>query len=124
VFLNYRYKSKKKAFTKTSKKWQDDLGRKSIEKNFRKLVKYCKVIRVIAHTQVIQSMVYGSVLGWLKSILDTGCCGWNEYWDDATVGRQVQGYQENAAYFLRAGYIGHVTHWDVSVCLSVYIVLC
>ena len=87
-------------------------------------MKYCKVIRVIAHTQVIQSMVYGSVLGWLKSILDTGCCDWNEYWDDATVGRQVQVYQENAAYFLRAGYIGHVTHWDVSVCLSVYIVLC
>jgi hypothetical protein len=53
IFLIYRYKSKKKAFTKTSKKWQDELGRKSIEKNFRKLVKYCKVIRVIAHTQVI-----------------------------------------------------------------------
>jgi hypothetical protein len=42
MFLTYRYKSKKKAFTKTSKKWQDELGSKSIEKNFRKLVKYCK----------------------------------------------------------------------------------
>jgi hypothetical protein len=72
VLLDYRYKSKKKAFTKTSKKWQDELGRKSIEKNLRKLVKYCKVIRVIAHTQVIQSMVFGSVHGWLKSVLDTG----------------------------------------------------
>ena len=82
MLLNCRYKSKKKAFTKTSKKWQDELGRKSIEKNFRKLVKYCKVIRVIAHTQVIQSMVYGSVHGWLKSVLDTGS-EWSEYWDDA-----------------------------------------
>jgi hypothetical protein len=64
MFLTCRYKSKKKAFTKTSKKWQDELGRKSIEKNFRKLVKYCKVIRVIAHTQVILSMVYGLVHGY------------------------------------------------------------
>jgi len=78
VFLNYRYKSKKKAFTKTSKKWQDELGRKSIEKNFRKLVKYCKVIRVIAHTQVILRIVYGSVHGWLNSILGTGS-DWSEY---------------------------------------------
>jgi hypothetical protein len=52
MVLIYRYKSKKKAFTKTSKKWQDELGQKSIEKDFRKLVRYCKVIRVIAHTQV------------------------------------------------------------------------
>ena len=47
-----RYKSKKKAFTKASKKWQDDLGKKSIERDFKKIVKYCKVVRVIAHTQV------------------------------------------------------------------------
>lgn len=47
-----RYKSKKKAFTKASKKWQDDLGRKSIERDFKKIIKYCKVVRVIAHTQV------------------------------------------------------------------------
>jgi large subunit ribosomal protein L3e len=53
MVLIYRYKSKKKAFTKTSKKWQDELGQKSIEKDFRKLVRYCKVIRVIAHTQVM-----------------------------------------------------------------------
>lgn len=59
----HRYKSKKKAFTKTSKKWQDELGRKSIEKDFKKLVHYCKVIRVIAHTQVQNFIV---ILGsWL-----------------------------------------------------------
>lgn len=48
-----RYKSKKKAFTKASKKWQDDLGRKSIESDFAKIIKYCKVVRIVAHTQVI-----------------------------------------------------------------------
>lgn len=47
-----RYKSKKKAFTKASKKWQDELGKKLIERDFKKIIKYCKVIRVIAHTQV------------------------------------------------------------------------
>jgi len=52
LFLSHRYNSKRKAFTKTSKKWQDDLGRKNIERNFQKLTKYCKVIRVICHTQV------------------------------------------------------------------------
>jgi large subunit ribosomal protein L3e len=47
-----RYKSKKKAFTKYSKKWKDESGKKEIEKDFAKMVKYCQVIRVIAHTQV------------------------------------------------------------------------
>lgn len=47
-----RYKCKKKAFTKASKKWQDELGRKSIEKDFKKMIRYCSVIRVIAHTQM------------------------------------------------------------------------
>ncbi|XP_064609746.1 LOW QUALITY PROTEIN: large ribosomal subunit protein uL3-like [Liolophura sinensis] len=44
-------RSKKKAFTKASKKWQDDAGKKEIEQDFAKMKKYCKVIRVIAHTQ-------------------------------------------------------------------------
>lgn len=47
-----RYKSKKKAFTKTSKKWQDEDGKKSIEEDLAKMKKYCSVIRVIAHTQM------------------------------------------------------------------------
>lgn len=54
VFLwrAFRYKSKKKAFTKYSKKWQDDEGKKQLEKDFSSMKKYCKVIRIIAHTQV------------------------------------------------------------------------
>merc|ERR1712170_107830 len=51
-FYKNWYRSKKKAFTKSSKKWQDDLGKKEIEKDFAKMKKYCKVIRVIAHTQM------------------------------------------------------------------------
>merc|ERR1712241_122554 len=45
------YRSKKKAFTRASKKWQED-GAKEIEKDFAKMKKYCKVIRVIVHTQM------------------------------------------------------------------------
>ncbi|CAI2348791.1 unnamed protein product [Caenorhabditis sp. 36 PRJEB53466] len=45
-------KSKKKAFTKYAKKWQDDDGKKLIESDFAKLKKYCSSIRVIAHTQM------------------------------------------------------------------------
>jgi len=52
TIVHIRYKSKKKAFTKASKKWTDDLGKKSIENDFRKMLRYCKVIRVIAHSQV------------------------------------------------------------------------
>jgi large subunit ribosomal protein L3e len=46
------YKAKKKAFTKYAKKWQDDEGKREIEKDLQKMKKYCKVIRVIAHTQM------------------------------------------------------------------------
>jgi len=51
-FYKNWYKSKKKAFTKYSKKWKDDMGKKEIEKDFKKMERYCQVIRVIAHTQM------------------------------------------------------------------------
>jgi len=51
-FYKNWYRSKKKAFTKASKKWQDEQGKKEIEKDFAKMKKYCRVIRVIAHTQM------------------------------------------------------------------------
>ncbi|KAF6040131.1 RpL3 [Bugula neritina] len=51
-FYKNWYHSKKKAFTKYAKKWQDDDGRKVIERDFNKLIKYCKVIRVLCHTQM------------------------------------------------------------------------
>lgn len=49
---SHRYASKKKAFSKACRKWQDEDGKKQIETDFKKLEKYCTVIRVIAHTQV------------------------------------------------------------------------
>ncbi len=47
----FRSKSKKKAFTKSCKKWEDDLGKKEIEKDLAQIKKYCSVVRVICHTQ-------------------------------------------------------------------------
>jgi len=51
-FYKNWYKSKKKAFTRASKKWEMDAGKKLIGKDFDKMKKYCSVIRVIAHTQM------------------------------------------------------------------------
>lgn len=51
-FYKNWYKSKKKAFSKYAKKWQDEDGKKSIESDLNKMKKYCSSIRVIAHTQV------------------------------------------------------------------------
>merc|ERR1719265_684035 len=45
------YRSKHKAFTKYAKKYTDE-GRKPIDKELARIVKYCHVVRVIAHTQV------------------------------------------------------------------------
>jgi len=45
-------RSKKKAFTKSAKKWQDDAGKKAIEKDLNKIKKYCQVVRILAHTQM------------------------------------------------------------------------
>merc|ERR1711923_389486 len=44
-------KSKKKAFTKASMKWKDEVGKKEIEKDLAQIKKYCEVVRLIAHTQ-------------------------------------------------------------------------
>jgi large subunit ribosomal protein L3e len=50
-FYKNWYRCKKKAFTKAAAKWQDEAGKKEIEKDFAKMKKYCSIIRVIAHTQ-------------------------------------------------------------------------
>uniref|UniRef100_A0A2K5YAK7 60S ribosomal protein L3 n=1 Tax=Mandrillus leucophaeus TaxID=9568 RepID=A0A2K5YAK7_MANLE len=51
-FYKNWHKSKKKAFTKYCKKWQDEDGKKQLEKDFSSMKKYCQVICVIAHTQM------------------------------------------------------------------------
>ncbi|KAK2092634.1 60S ribosomal protein L3 [Saguinus oedipus] len=40
------------AFTKYCKKWQDEVDKKQLEKDFSRMKKYCQVVRVIAHTQM------------------------------------------------------------------------
>jgi large subunit ribosomal protein L3e len=54
-FYKNWYKSKKKAFVKYSRKWQDENGKRQIAKDLSKIAKYSKVIRVVAHTQVLYS---------------------------------------------------------------------
>ncbi|CAG5897731.1 unnamed protein product [Menidia menidia] len=51
-FYKNWYKSKKKAFTKYSKKWQDGTGKQQLEKDFNMMKKYCSLIRVIVHSQM------------------------------------------------------------------------
>jgi large subunit ribosomal protein L3e len=51
-FYKNWYNSKKKAFTKSQGKWQSPDGLKIIERDFKKIQKYCTVVRVIAHTQM------------------------------------------------------------------------
>ncbi|XP_059980043.1 ribosomal protein uL3-like isoform X4 [Lagenorhynchus albirostris] len=46
------HKSKKKAFTKACKRWRDADGKKQLQRDFAAMKKYCKVIRVIVHTQM------------------------------------------------------------------------
>ncbi|KAM8824586.1 large ribosomal subunit protein uL3-like [Synchiropus picturatus] len=51
-FYKNWHKSKKKAFTKYCKKWQDETGKKQLDKDFHHMKKYCSVIRVIVHSQM------------------------------------------------------------------------
>lgn len=46
------YNSKKKAFSKASKRWESEDGKKSIERDFAMLKKYSKTVRAICHTQM------------------------------------------------------------------------
>lgn len=50
-FYKNWYKSKRKAFSKASKKWSDEDGKKSLERDLEKMKRYCQVIRVLVHTQ-------------------------------------------------------------------------
>ncbi|ELK01742.1 60S ribosomal protein L3 [Pteropus alecto] len=46
------HRSKKKALTQYCKKWQDNDGKRQLEKGFNSMKKYCQVIRIIIHTQM------------------------------------------------------------------------
>jgi len=51
-FYKNWYKSKKKAFTKYAKKHAE--GAKDIAKELERIKKYCQVVRVLAHTQILK----------------------------------------------------------------------
>lgn len=50
-YKNWHKSKKKKSFSKYAKKWQDEAGKREIDRDFSKMKKYCNVIRVLAHTQ-------------------------------------------------------------------------
>jgi large subunit ribosomal protein L3e len=51
-FYKNWFRSKKKAFSKYSLKWKETDPRKSVQRDFDRIRKYCTVVRVLAHTQV------------------------------------------------------------------------
>jgi len=51
-FYRRWYSSKKKAFSKASKRWESDEGKASIERDLNMLKKYAVSIRAICHTQM------------------------------------------------------------------------
>ena len=69
---------------RASARWKDDAGKAVIEADFAKMKKYCKVIRVICHTQVRgepssidEKEVEGESethFGQCVSVLRKGCC--------------------------------------------------
>ncbi|GKV24444.1 hypothetical protein SLEP1_g34055 [Rubroshorea leprosula] len=50
-------KSKKRAFTKYSKKYETEDGKRDIQLQLEKMKKHCTVIRVLAHTHVLKSVI-------------------------------------------------------------------
>jgi large subunit ribosomal protein L3e len=51
-FYKNWYKSKKKAFSKYTKKYETDEGKEDLESDLERMKKYATVVRVLAHTQV------------------------------------------------------------------------
>jgi len=51
-FYRHWVASKKKAFTKYAKNLATETGKKELEEKLHRIVKYCQVVRVLAHTQV------------------------------------------------------------------------
>jgi len=51
-FYKNWYRSKKKAFTKYSMRYEPEKKKRTIDLDIKRMKKYCQVIRVIAHTQI------------------------------------------------------------------------
>jgi len=70
-FYKHFVASKKKAFTKYAKHLSTDLGKKELEEKLHRIVKYCQVVRVLAHTQ-INKLNLGQKKGHLMEIQVNG----------------------------------------------------
>merc|ERR1719451_262114 len=72
-FYKTWHKSKKKAFTKYSKKWEDasKSGEKPMAAEVNRAKKYCQVIRALVHTQV-QKVKIGAKKAVIKEIQING----------------------------------------------------
>jgi large subunit ribosomal protein L3e len=56
-FYKNWYRCKKNVFSKAAKRWTDPAGQQAIEQDFDRMKKYCKIIRVLCHTQVWNNMI-------------------------------------------------------------------
>lgn len=55
----------KKAFTKYCKKWQDNMGKKQLEKYLNSMIKYSQVLYITAGSQKILLPLYQKAL-WME----------------------------------------------------------
>ena len=70
-FYKNWYNSKKKAFTKYAARMATDEGKEAMEQKLKKIVDYCQVVRVLAHTQ-IQKLKIGQKKAHLMEIQVNG----------------------------------------------------
>ena len=70
-FYKNWYSSKKKAFTKYAARMATDEGKEAMEQKLKKIVDYCQVVRVLAHTQ-IQKLKIGQKKAHLMEIQVNG----------------------------------------------------
>ncbi|KAL6040034.1 hypothetical protein STEG23_015600 [Scotinomys teguina] len=88
-FYKNWHKSKKKAFIKYCKKWQDDMGKKQLEKDFSSMKKCCQVIHIIAHTQVSFFHLYQKKAHLMEIQVNRGTVPENLDWAQERLEQQV-----------------------------------
>ncbi|CAN6990417.1 unnamed protein product, partial [Brassica rapa subsp. trilocularis] len=114
-------KSKKKAFTKYSKKHETEDGKKDIQSQLEKMKKYCTVIRVLAHTQIRklkglkQKKAHLNEIQTHRGLRKVACIGaWHPARVSYTVARAGQnGYHHRTEMnkkIYRLGKVGQETH--------------
>uniref|UniRef100_A0A3Q3WCJ5 Uncharacterized protein n=1 Tax=Mola mola TaxID=94237 RepID=A0A3Q3WCJ5_MOLML len=99
ALLCFRTKGKKKAVTKYSKKWQDETGKKQLDKDFERTKKHCTLIRVIVPAQVGRT-VYNVTQSGFSNHWSTNSC-----WHTKKLRRKThKGLREVVWHPARVGY--------------------